>query len=124
MSTNDAARSLRAGVRLSNEGEPQTIADGARTHSTGERNWRILKEGLQGIIEVDECWIEKACQLYAKHNIRVEPTGALSLGGLLQERFQNRTDKVYYSVGVVVSGGNVDDKIYNDILHKELNFTS
>ena len=121
---NDAARSLRAGVRLSNEGEPQTIADGARTHSTGERNWRILKEGLKGIIEVDEFWIEKACQLYATYNIRVEPTGALSLGGLLQEQFQHRTENIYFSVGVVVSGGNVDDKIYDDILSKELTFQS
>ena len=121
---NDAARSLRAGIRLSNEGEPQTIADGARTYSTGKRNWRILKEGLKGIIEVDECWIERACQVYATHNIRVEPTGALSLGGILQERFQNKTEKEYLSVGVVVSGGNVDDKIYDNILRKELKFTS
>ena len=119
---NDAARSLRAGVRLSNEGEPQTIADGARTHSTGERNWRILKEGLKGIIEVEEYWIEKACQIYAKHSIRVEPTGALSLGALLQEDFQSSTNRQMVSTGVVVSGGNVDQKVYDNIMSKELGF--
>lgn len=121
---NDAARSLRAGIRLSNEGEPQTIADGARTNSTGVHNWKILKEGLKGIIEVDECWIEKACQVYATHNIRVEPTGALSLGGVLQEYFKKNRDKKDFLVGVVVSGGNVDDKIYDDILRKELDILS
>ena len=31
----DAARSLEAGERLFNEGEPQTLADGARTRSVG-----------------------------------------------------------------------------------------
>src|SRR5207237_3289131 len=42
---NDAARSLREGRLVTNEREPDTIADGARTLSLGRRNWEILREG-------------------------------------------------------------------------------
>src|SRR5579862_3190776 len=51
---NDAARSLKAGKIISNETEPDTIADGARTVSLGQHNWEILREGLEDIVEVSE----------------------------------------------------------------------
>ncbi|HET7102262.1 MAG TPA: pyridoxal-phosphate dependent enzyme, partial [Terriglobia bacterium] len=51
---NDAARSLREGRIVSNEGEPQTLADGARTLCLGGRNWEILSRELNRIIEVPE----------------------------------------------------------------------
>src|SRR5258706_6238180 len=37
---NDAARSFRAGRILANESEPQSIADGVRTLSLGQHNWK------------------------------------------------------------------------------------
>src|SRR6476661_4729014 len=43
---NDAARSLKAGELISNDAEPMTIADGARTISLGKRNWAIIKENV------------------------------------------------------------------------------
>ncbi len=39
---NDAALSLREGHIVKNEQEPATLADGARTISIGEHNWKIL----------------------------------------------------------------------------------
>nr|MBA3693951.1 pyridoxal-phosphate dependent enzyme [Acidobacteriota bacterium] len=39
---NDASRSLKAGKIVKNENEPQTLADGARTVSLGEHNWKII----------------------------------------------------------------------------------
>ena len=119
---NDAARSLRAGKRLCNDGEPQTIADGARTHSTGEKNWPILREGLHGIIEVEEDWIEMGCQIYAQHNLRVEPTGAMSMGALLQEQYHKGNVMQKNMTGVIISGGNVDENVYRAILDKNLIF--
>jgi threonine dehydratase len=110
---NDAARSLRAGRIVSNETEPQTIADGARTVSVGEHNWQILKDGLSGIVEVPEQNIIEAVRLlFSVANLKAEPTGALSIGALLTEpeRFRGR------SVLCVVSGGNVDPRLYKEIL--------
>jgi len=110
---NDAARSLRAGRIICNEVEPQTIADGARVISLGRHNWSILKENLTGIVEIpEENIIEGVRLLFDLANLKVEPTGALSIGALLTEpdRFRG------HFVCCVVSGGNVDPVVYAKIL--------
>lgn len=106
---NDAARSLRAGHIVSNEQEPPTIADGARTRSVGKLNWPILQAGLSGIIEGPEETIQRAVkELFAGANLKAEPTGALSLAAVLTE--PNRFEGLH--VCCVVSGGNVDPSVY------------
>ncbi|HEX8565212.1 MAG TPA: pyridoxal-phosphate dependent enzyme [Pyrinomonadaceae bacterium] len=110
---NDAARSLRVGKIVQNETEPTTIADGARTISLGENNWRILQNGLAGIVEVADEKIKEAVRLYfSLANLKSEPTGALSLGAILEnpEIFAGK------SICLVVSGGNVDSEVYRQIL--------
>ncbi len=110
---NDAALSLRAGEIVRNEEEPMTIADGARTVSVGENNWKIIKDSIKTIVEVSEANIKQALQLYfSQINLKVEPTGALSLGAILEQR-EKFVDK---KVCCVVSGGNVDAEIYGSIL--------
>lgn len=110
---NDAAQSLRVGHVVRQEKEPQTMADGARTLSIGERNWAILREGLTGVVEVPEAAIAEGLRLaFTLANLKVEPTGALGLGALLTEpaRFAGKT------VVCVVSGGNVDPETYATLL--------
>jgi len=110
---NDAARSLREGRLVANELEPQTIADGARTVSLGERNWAILNSGLEAVVEVDEDHIMEAVRmLFCLTNLKSEPTGALGVGALISQpqRFKGQR------VCCVVSGGNVDPSVYCDIL--------
>lgn len=110
---NDAARSLKAGEIVANETEPNTIADGARTLSLGNLNWPIIQNGVKDIIEVSDEKIAEAVRLYfALANLKCEPTGALSLGSILQdrERFEDRR------ICVVVSGGNVDPDIYRKLI--------
>lgn len=110
---NDAAKSLKEGKIIVNEIEPTTIADGARTLSLGKHNWEIIKSGVSEIIEVSEAKIKDAVRLYfSLANLKVEPTGALSLGALL-EQSENFKDR---KICCVVSGGNVDVKVYNEIL--------
>lgn len=110
---NDASRSLKAGEIIRNEVEPLTIADGARTISVGKHNWEIIKTGVREIIEVSEEKIVEAVRLYfSLANLKVEPTGALSLGAILEngEKFKDK------KVCLVVSGGNVDTEIYRQII--------
>jgi len=110
---NDAARSLKAGKILPNESEPMTIADGARTISLGKQNWAIIEKGVSEIIEVsDERIIEATRLLFALANLKCEPTGALSLGAIL-EKTKMFTGK---KIACVVSGGNVDAEIYRKII--------
>jgi threonine dehydratase len=106
---NDAARSFRSGQLLANASEPATIADGARTISLGQLNWEILQQGLAAIVEVpDEHTLHALRQYYLYNNLKVEPTGALSLGALFTdpERFRGKR------VCCIISGGNVDPAVY------------
>ncbi|HEY5003755.1 MAG TPA: pyridoxal-phosphate dependent enzyme [Ktedonobacteraceae bacterium] len=113
---NDAARSLRSGQLIRNEQEPETIADGARTVSLGKLNWEILQHGLTDIIEVPDELTSKALRHCFRYiNLKVEPTGALTIGALFAEpeRFSGKR------VCCIVSGGNVDPAVYAQILTEE-----
>ena len=110
---NDAVRSLRSGQLIHNEHEPDTIADGARTLSLGALNWEIIQLGIADIIEVPDALTLEALRRYFLYaNLKVEPTGALSLGALLTqpERFHGKR------VCCIVSGGNVDPLVYTRAL--------
>lgn len=110
---NDASRSFKAGELLANESEPRTIADGARTVSLGQLNWKIIKDGAKDFIEVPDETIAKAVRHYfTLANLKCEPTGALSLGAVLEDpkRFEGK------SICVIVSGGNVDPAVYRELI--------
>jgi threonine dehydratase len=110
---NDAARSLRAGHIVSNDAEPQTIADGTRTLSVGKHNWALLEDGIETIVEVPEDAIREGLRLlFFLANLKAEPTGALGVGALLTspETFRDRR------VCCVVTGGNVDAAVYTSLL--------
>jgi threo-3-hydroxy-L-aspartate ammonia-lyase len=110
---NDAAQSFREGKIVSNQGEPQTIADGARTVSLGKHNWPILQAGLRKIIEVPEDKIVQAMKLIHEHlRLKVEPTGALALGAVLTEpkEFAGK------NICCVISGGNVDSERFESLV--------
>jgi len=111
---NDAARSLKSGRLVANESEPMTIADGARTLSLGNLNWAIIKDGVKDIIEVSDEKIAEALRLYfSLANLKCEPTGALSLGAMLENHGLFSGKKVC----LIVSGGNVDQGVYISILN-------
>ena len=113
---NDASRSLQAGYIVANKTEPMTIADGARTISLGNLNWEIIKSGVAGIIEVPDETIADALRMYfGLANLKCEPTGALSLGAILEDKERFKGKKIC----LVVSGGNVDPVVYIRLLKSE-----
>jgi threonine dehydratase len=110
---NDAAQSLRLGSPVTLDAEPQTIADGARTPSVGKLNWEIIRAGVRRIIEVPEERIAEGLRaLYSAANLKVEPTGALTVGAILTQPDLFRGKRVC----CVVSGGNVDADVYVGVL--------
>ncbi len=110
---NDAARSLREGRLVTNEHEPKTIADGARTVSLGQHNWPIIRDHAAGIIEVPEEQLREGLRLlYSLANLKVEPTGALAVGAILTKPNEFKGKQVC----CVVSGGNVDAALYRDCI--------
>ncbi len=114
---NDAAKSLTQGNIVSNDEEPQTIADGARTLSIGKYNWEYIKNSVSKIIEVPEEKILKALWLlFSLANLKCEPTGALSLAAILTtpDIFTHK------KTVAVVSGGNVDTLAYCKLLEQAM----
>lgn len=110
---NDAFLSLQNGKIVRNETEPLTVADGARTISLGKQNWEIIKRGVSEILEVSEANIENGVRiLFSYANLKVEPTGALSLGAILENPNKFSGKKVC----LIVSGGNVDTETYQQML--------
>jgi threonine dehydratase len=108
---NHVTRSLRAGRLVKDEAESETIADGARTTGLGARNWQILKDGLADVIEVPEEAIREAVSLlFHLGNLKVEPTGALSLAALLVAPTRPQ------HACCVISGGNVDAELYSALI--------
>jgi threonine dehydratase len=110
---NDASRSLKEGKIIRNEKEPMTLADGARTVSIGKYNWEIVRDGVTEIIEVtEEKIIEGVRNYFSLANLKTEPTGALSLGAVLENPQKFRGQKIC----CVVSGGNVDTALYRELI--------
>ncbi len=99
----DAYQSLKAGKIIPVK-NPNTIADGLRT-SLGSNTFRIIREKVDQIITVSEEEIVDAMQfLWERMKLVVEPSGAVSLAGVLSKQIDLRSKKV----GLIISGGNID----------------
>ena len=99
----DAFRSFRDG-KIYPSVNPNTIADGLRTQ-LGEVTFAVIKEFVDSIITVTEEEIVEAMRLlWERMKIVVEPSGAVSLAGLLKMK-DELNDK---RIGVIISGGNID----------------
>ena len=99
----DAYRSLKVGRILPME-DPDTIADGLRS-SLGSNTFRIIRESVDEIVTVSEGEIVDAMQfLWERMKLVVEPSGAVSLAGVLSGQVDLGSERV----GIIISGGNVD----------------
>lgn len=99
----DGYRSFKSG-KLMPSVNPTTIADGLRT-SLSELTFGIIRKHVDDIVTVSESEIVDAMRfLWERMKLVVEPSGAVSLAGLLKLRGRLRSKRA----GVIVSGGNVD----------------
>jgi len=99
----DAYRSLQSG-KIEYNKSTNTIADGLRTF-LGDRNFPIIKEGVEKIIRVEEEEIINAMKLiWERMKIIIEPSSAVAFAALLK----NKEDYKNKEVGIIISGGNVD----------------
>lgn len=111
----DAYRSLKAG-RIIPSVNPQTLADGLRT-SLGSNTFRIIQKNVDDIITVTEKQIIEAMKfLWERMKIVVEPSGAVSLAGLLCGGLEIGDSKV----GIIISGGNIDLTDFFKLLEQQI----
>jgi len=102
----DVTRSFQTRT-LQSVHNPDTIADGARTHSAGKLTFPLILHHVHDMRTVsDEELLRSMFYLWERMKIVVEPTGALAAAALLEGKIIARDQRV----GVIVSGGNVDLK--------------
>jgi threonine dehydratase len=101
---NDTFLSLLAGERVT-VAHPETIADGLRSPTPGQLTFPVLQRLVERVVPVSEDEIRAAVKfLLLRLKILVEPSGAVPAAAVL---FRKLPAEVR-SVGVVLSGGNVD----------------
>ena len=100
---NDGQQSFRSGAIVRIE-PPDTIADGARTLSIGERNFAIIRRRVEDIVTVDDAELLDALRYaMSRTKLVMEPTGCLAVAALLKGKL-----RIQGNVAAVVSGGNLD----------------
>ena len=100
----DATRSFRSKT-LQSCHDPQTIADGARTHCLGAVTFPLVLALVHDMTTVSDAeLLSGMLALWERMKIVIEPTGALGAAGLFERGFPVAGRRV----GVIVSGGNVD----------------
>jgi threonine dehydratase len=114
----DMARRFGKDVPKRAEGaSPATLAEGIAVKTPGRLTSRIVAAMVDDIILVSEDAVERAVNLLmAEEKIVAEGAGAAALAAVLtdQERFASR------KLGLVVSGGNIDQRMLASILMRGL----
>ncbi|MGD2187494.1 MAG: threo-3-hydroxy-L-aspartate ammonia-lyase [Desulfobacterales bacterium] len=108
----DATRSFQTGT-LHSVNNPPTIADGTRTPSLGESvTFPLVLKYVDDMKTVtEEAIIEAVKFLFYRMKLVVEPSGALGVAALLSGVIRPRG-----SIGVILSGGNIDGVTMKKIL--------
>jgi len=104
----DARRSLETGS-IQHCDDPNTIADGLRTTSIGERTFAVISRQVDRIVTVSEAEIIEAMRfVWERIKIVIEPSSAVAVAPFLTGKLEVNGLRV----GVIVSGGNVDLEPY------------
>jgi threonine dehydratase len=100
----DARRTLEAGS-IQHCQDPDTIADGLRTTSIGQRNFDVISRLVDRIVTATEGEIVAAMRfVWERVKIVIEPSSAVAVAPFLTGKLEVRGLRV----GIILSGGNVD----------------
>jgi len=101
---NDWSQSLLRGERIE-IAPPPTIADGLRTTVPGEVTFPIVRSMAEGVLTVSEGEIKSTMRfLLTRMKLLTEPSGAVGAATVFHEKLPGKV----HSVGIILTGGNVD----------------
>ena len=90
---------------------PRTIADGLQTHAPGELTWEVARRTVDAVVTVtDEQIVEAMRFAFERLKLVVEPSGAVGIAVVRQHLVEAP------SIGIVISGGNVDAARFAQLL--------
>ncbi|MBO1074009.1 threonine ammonia-lyase [Roseomonas marmotae] len=109
----DTARSLAAGERIANDGRGETLCDALLSMRPGALTFAVNQPRLKGAAVVTPEEVFRAMRLaFETLKVVVEPGGAVALAAVLAGKLPARGR----TVGVVLSGGNVDPAVFTRAL--------
>jgi len=113
----DLALSLKAGERVTIKPTGRSLCDALESPAPGVINFPMLKQNLAGAVDVTDSEVTEAMR-YAFSTLKlvVEPGGVAGLAALLAGKIavQGKT------VGIVLSGGNVDPELFGRAIRGEI----
>jgi threo-3-hydroxy-L-aspartate ammonia-lyase len=111
----DTLRSFRKGERVRIP-PPPTIADGLRVQFPGALTFPILQQTAEDVLTVSDDEIIAALRfILFRMKMLVEPSGAAAAAAVLSNKLPGNAQ----SIGVVLSGGNVDPETLARLLETE-----
>ena len=112
----DMALSLRSGERVTIHPTRRSICDALESHAPGVINFPMLKKNLAGCVDVTNAEVAEAMRYaFSALKLVVEPGGIAGLTALLTGKIEAKGK----TVGVVLSGGNVDPELFAEVLRGE-----
>lgn len=113
----DTARSMVSGHREKIDPAARSICDALQTPSPGEITFAINHRTLDGVLTVSDAQVAEAIRYaYTTLKLVVEPGGVVGLAALLA----GELDVSGQTVGIVLSGGNIDPALFSRILAGDL----
>ena len=93
---------------------PRTIADGLQTHAPGELTWEVASKLVDEIVTVtDEQIVDAMRFVFDRMKLVIEPSGAVGIAAYREGLVEAP------SIGIVISGGNVDAQRFSDLIRSE-----
>jgi threonine dehydratase len=90
---------------------PRTIADGLQTHAPGVLPWEVAQRLVDGIVTVTDAQIVDAMRFaFERLKLVIEPSGAVGIAAYREGLVDAP------SLGIVISGGNVDAQRFSDLI--------
>ncbi|MFC3078805.1 threonine/serine dehydratase [Phenylobacterium terrae] len=113
----DTRRSLAAGERVTIKPQVRSLCDALESPAPGELTFPIIKRCLAGVVAVSDAEVAEAMRLaFAMLKLVVEPGGCVGLAALLAGKLDARGK----TVGLILSGGNVDPELFARVVQGEL----
>jgi len=112
----DHRRSLVSGERETNAADARSICDALLAPQPGEMTFAVNRQTLTGGLAVSDDAVKAAMRFaFAELKLVVEPGGAVALAALLA----GKIDCAGQTVGIVISGGNVDPGLFAAIIQDD-----
>lgn len=113
----DTRRSLTAGQRVAIRPTGRSLCDALESPAPGELTFPILHHNLKAVVTVTDAEVAEAMRYaFSVLKLVVEPGGVVGLAALLA----GKVDAADRTVGLVLSGGNVDPALFSRVLNGEL----